>query len=477
MNTQEKYLYLPVEITERELFSKTLIAMETVSRGWSCIIGTKKSLQSSEMSVAGGVVLLKSIIPSESKIINFFRSKGVLVSSLDEEGITHVNMEVITTERYSASTIEMSDVVFLWGDELKNLLLKKYPNHKNKFISTGNPRVDLWRQEFSSLYDSSVQDIKDKYGDYILICSNFGIYNHYLGEDGYLNILKQDMILKSEKDYKFYKGVWDFNRIIFEHFIEILPDLSRRYSDINIIVRPHPSENHQAWHDAVNGLDNVEVVFEGSVTPWLIGARAVLHNGCTTGLEAHLLKQPVIAYRPVQSDTMEIDIPNSVSANAFSKEELFKCIELAIKDPDAFEKNFPDISENHEKLKTIISAIEGPFAYTRIIDQIEKLYGENNKREKTPIEYEDTSKTFKLILKNVILSFLSNKKYLAPFLPGFLNDRVKEYNYGKHKTKSIGKEDVQSIVNKLKQYFPGSSFIVEEYSGSNVAIWLEEKPS
>lgn len=112
---QEKCLYLPVEISERELVSKVLISMEAASRGWSCIIGTKKSLQSSEMSVAGGVVLLKSIIPSESKIINFFRSKGVLVSSLDEEGITHVNMEVITTERYSASTIEMSDVVFFVG--------------------------------------------------------------------------------------------------------------------------------------------------------------------------------------------------------------------------------------------------------------------------------------------------------------------------------------------------------------------------
>ncbi len=55
---------------------------------------------------------------------------------------------------------------------------------------------------------------------------------------------------------------------------------------MTIIVRPHPSENHEKWCEVLPEHEKVIVKHEGNVLPWLMAAQVVIHNSCTTGIEA-----------------------------------------------------------------------------------------------------------------------------------------------------------------------------------------------
>ena len=42
--------------------------------------------------------------------------------------------------------------------------------------------------------------------------------------------------------------------------------------------------------------DNVFVENEGEVVPWILGAKCLIHDHCTTSVEAHMMNIPVINY-------------------------------------------------------------------------------------------------------------------------------------------------------------------------------------
>jgi hypothetical protein len=92
-----------------------------------------------------------------------------------------------------------------------------------------------------------------------------------------------------------------------------------------VIVRPHPSkEDHNFYEAHFSSSDSIVVETSGDVRPWILGSHVVIHNSCTSGVEAALMNQPVIAYKP------KIDVgisnrkslPNNVSEAVDTKSEL-----------------------------------------------------------------------------------------------------------------------------------------------------------
>ena len=71
---------------------------------------------------------------------------------------------------------------------------------------------------------------------------------------------------------------------------------------------------------AFGGLKNVHVISEGSVIPWLIASKFVIHNGCTTAIESFLLEKHVISYRPYVDALYDLDVPNKISLQVFIKD-------------------------------------------------------------------------------------------------------------------------------------------------------------
>jgi surface carbohydrate biosynthesis protein len=314
----KKWFYIPVELKVRELQSKLLLALKSAKAGFVVIIGSKNGLIRRLPFLPRGIFMGFGIVKNYEKLFKKCRKLGHKVVAFDEEGLVFLNEEVYKRYRVSKDTLSNVELFFAWGEVQTDAVLSKAPEAESKVINTGSLRFDLMSPRYRKILDDEVYRIKKKYGPIILINSSFAPCNHFSGTEFYLKALRDKFMMVSPEDETFHKKRIKHMGNIFEGFIEMIPELSRNFRDYKIIVRPHPSENHIVWERSIKGLDNVFMVNEGNVIPWILASSAVIQNGCTTGVEAFFLGRPVIAYRPVTSDEFDIPLPNSLGKSISS---------------------------------------------------------------------------------------------------------------------------------------------------------------
>ena len=71
----------------------------------------------------------------------------------------------------------MIDQMFCFGEEQKKDILSRYPEIKDKVFVTGNPRMNMLNDYYSPLLNNNIGSIREMYGDFILIASNFATAN------------------------------------------------------------------------------------------------------------------------------------------------------------------------------------------------------------------------------------------------------------------------------------------------------------
>jgi len=209
-------------------------------------------------------------------------------------------------------------------------LKKVNPELESRTIAIGNPRFDLLRKEFDPLYKKAHERLLKKWGKYILINTRFVSGNFSrLYRCEYLDFrINQFKILfdrlLSDKEKDFFIKEESYYKKVFKQYTKMLKELSSRFPDLNFILRPHPSEDILNWKEALKNLDNVSVLFDGSVVNWILGASAIIHTGCTTGIEAWALKKPVIIYNPNNERGYQSEFPNKFGIRAKSIIEIDK---------------------------------------------------------------------------------------------------------------------------------------------------------
>jgi CDP-glycerol glycerophosphotransferase (TagB/SpsB family) len=147
--------------------------------------------------------------------------------------------------------------------------------------------------------------------------------------------------------------------------MDLIPRLSHEFEHRNIVVRPHPSEDHDTYRRKFQGTGNVHVVHEGNVIPWLMAADAVIHNGCTTAVEACLLGRPVICYQPYTSELYDIEFPNAMGVRAGTEDELLSFIRTGFdgagrrkeQEQQALKKHIHTVETSHSR--EIVACLAG----------------------------------------------------------------------------------------------------------------------
>ena len=158
---------------------------------------------------------------------------------------------------------------------------------------------------------------------------------------------------------------------IFHRFLSVTEELSLRYPQLTIIVRPHPSEDHRKWNAVARRFPNVKVIHEGDVNPWLLASNLTIHNSCMTGIHAFLLEQPTIAFMPSTSDEFDLFLPNALSTRVDSTDSLFREIDRLL----AGTSNVHLTGRNAQVMiaERYITAMRGQYACDRILDALERL--------------------------------------------------------------------------------------------------------
>ena len=375
-------IYLNLEDAARELDYKLLLALLASSKGHEVIISDQGSIVKGlqRKLLTPGIYHTKSLTPGKIKVLIHSKviNSGCKITSIDEEGgLVDYGYNRFAKIRYSKKTIEQASAVFTWGPEDFKTLKKYYPNQIKKIYMTGSPRVDLWRP---NLFDYWGNKIKNLDKPFLLIPSNFGagvtvqsFYERILirKRGGYLD--REPEMLKKlvERESEQIK--------LIGYFIEAIKYLSNQNKNYHIVLRPHPSESLEAWKLLLEKTPNVSVIADDGVSLWIKNAFAILHNGCTTALEATFFNKPIITYSPFKAKFAR-KLANDLGQNVTSLKELSKKINNIFYKSSKLKKN----KKFNQKLpKILVNKIfvdENETASKKILKIWENIGNENLSR-------------------------------------------------------------------------------------------------
>ena len=374
LSQPRRRLTLPVEILNREFDAKVLLACFAAERGFTVIIGSKREIHLKVGSLPRSIYLAINLSDRNITIDELLNKLGHTIAGGDEEGVVYTAPEVYIKEKVGPVVFKKPELFFAWGPENAHNW-KNYSGYTGAPIHvTGNPRIDLLRPELRSFWSDGVRDIRDRFGHFILVNSNFQKLNNYREGKGLeRQTLENAKIDPSSVDAS-ELGMANHRHTLFQNFQEMVAAVAKAHPERSIVIRPQPSERKETWLQATADCSNVHVVFEGTVVPWLLAADVVIHNSCTTGMESYLLGVPVVAYRPVTSEQFDKKLPNNLSHQAFDLEGLLTLIESLTAgklSPD------PDVSRAQKQLlERHVAAVDGTLAAERIVTVLENFDNE-----------------------------------------------------------------------------------------------------
>ncbi|MFN0193347.1 MAG: surface carbohydrate biosynthesis protein [Aestuariivirga sp.] len=362
-----KILILPAEIYSREFDARLLHGIVALTRGWRVIVGSKALINRAIWRLPRGLYLCQTMTHKRRTTLKLLRRLGYVCVGWDEEGFIYLDRDVYLMRRVSLDTLKHLDSVITWGKQGAEDVGFRSRAIGIEPLPLGNPRFDLVRRDLHALYAAEVEAIRVKYGRFILINTNFSSLNPIVSLHDLKPRKTSDKHPPSEKELRRFASFQEHRRAVLKGFIEDLPKLARKLADVRFIMRAHPGENEELWKNAFAGLANVTVIREGSSVPWLIAADALIHNGCTTAVEAAVIGLTPIAYCPAVSPGEESAVPNPISFRACNLDELEEALQRSMS------RTLPMGNEQTELLSRYLSAVKGDLASAAIMNHFDAL--------------------------------------------------------------------------------------------------------
>jgi surface carbohydrate biosynthesis protein len=444
MTDKKMQLLIPVENQVRELDPKLLLACIAARQGFSSVIGSRRELEFRIDSYPRSIYLSKSMTRRSLIFFRMARKFGHDIVTWDEEALVHLPPETYFSRRLHPEAIKHVSHLFAWGRDNVELwqqyaqLPQDIPIH-----NTGNPRNDMLRPEMHPFYEEEVQALRHRYGDFILVNTNFNHVNAF-GPD--MNLFQP--VKNPDESAKFGRaargmsreyaqGLWDHKQAVFKSFQHLIPKLDQAFPDLNIIIRPHPTERHDVYKDIAARCSRVHVTNEGNVVPWILATRAVLHNGCTTGLESFVMGVPAISYRESVDDIYDngfYRLPNAVSHQCFDFDQLRDMIRQII----AGSLGVADGDERNSLVKRYLSSQDGPLACERMVDVLASSVNDRNDNNK--LSWWDR------LQRRLIADGYHLYKRLKPRLPGSHN----RPEFQRHRYPAISIDTINSKIDRIQ---------------------------
>ena len=409
MNTKgaRASIIIPVENQVRELDPKLLLACIAVQRGFDVIIGSHREIDFRITSFPRSLYLNKSMTERNLKMFRIMKKSGHEILTWDEEALVHLPAETYYSRRLSPVAIRYNSHLFAWGEDNAELW-RQYPDlpPDMPIHVTGNPRSDMLRPELRSFYEPEAEEIRKAHGNFILVNTNFNHVNAFYPAQNLFRPVKKagaepqfgKAAVGMSREYA--EGLRDHKLAVFKTFKQLIPTLEQAFVDHTIIVRPHPTENQQVYKDIAGDCQRVKVTNEGNVVPWLMATDVVIHNGCTTGVEAYMMNVPAVSYRAEIDETYDMGfyrLPNLISHQCFDVDHLLETITKIIKG----ELGAADGDERQALVKQYLAAQDGPLACERIVDVLEKKIERQPVLPKPPLSYRISGRVFAKFINQI----------------------------------------------------------------------------
>jgi surface carbohydrate biosynthesis protein len=373
MRPLPRNLAIPVETLNRELDGKLLLALVASMRGYRPIIGSRTAMHNHLPELPRSIFLSKGVRVGNRLSLKLADLLGHAIVALDEESLVRYNDEALYM-MFDEATFNRPRILFAWGEDNARMWRSFTGYRGAPIVPAGNPRIDMLRPAYRAYYAEDADRLRQRYGPFVLISSNFALVNHFISGFSRFRLASS---APAQRSAELRGGIERHKALLFEAFLGLVPDLARSIAPATLVIRPHPSENDAAWRSAAENCPNVHVVHEGPIVPWLMAASALIQNGCTSAIEAAILETPVISFRPVRSDEFDPPLPFAVSREANSIADV---IAQACHHLSGERSHSPDVTR---ALSGHISSLSERMACERILDAFE-LYGEHLQSAGTP---------------------------------------------------------------------------------------------
>jgi len=363
------HVIIPSESQSREFDAKLLLACELAERGFAAIVGSRNDIHMEIARLPRSIYVGKDVRHSSNRISGILTRLGHVIVALDEEALVYFTHQTYLTARVARPAFQAATALMAWGPDNAEAWRESPYYRGTPIYETGNPRVDMMRPELRAFFAADVDALKQRFGRFILINTNFGTLNHFFPNLTSMKPPERPDLPPQGADWA--TGLAYHRYGIFWAFQKLVPVLAARHPGTAIVVRPHPSENHETWRRVAQGAPNVHVLHEGNVISWLLASQTVIHNGCTTGIEARVLGVQPVAYRPLTSETYDLTLPNSLSHEVFDEDSLLATIDAILE--GRFAEDSAQAEERRSILRRYLSATEGKLAVERVADVVETV--------------------------------------------------------------------------------------------------------
>jgi surface carbohydrate biosynthesis protein len=334
-------LFLPIEVKPREFNSKLFLSAIAAKNGFRCYIGSKPAINKTLNFKNTSAGIYFSNNSKTERELDYYKNKANKYLILDEElSPERKEYTEILAERIWPGSESRIDRYYVVGLNAYKAAKKHFGSMDTVVRLTGWPRVDLWRKNFKKIYSKETNEIKNKYGNFILFSSDFN----------WISKKKINDTIELYKNYgweslKEWVKNEDFENTFneFQIFIKIFKILDDDNSCPLIIIRPHPNDDLVEWERIANLFKRIKVIYKGDISPWMYASSALLHRGCTTGIQAYMAGIPT-GYVVTKEEWIRNNTTYDLSEKLYGNQELIKFCKKAIISkplvPESYSKEF-----------------------------------------------------------------------------------------------------------------------------------------
>lgn len=447
--SQKKTLFLPIETSIRELDYNLILAVMVLNPEVQVLIGQTGVICEEASQRLNGVILGKNFINNDKKrpmtMYKDFQKNGIRLFYLHEEGGPIFNFQSFQDRlnRYiDPNCFSGNDFVLTWGDLDREHYLEQIDSGLCNIVKVGTPRFDLGKKKYSALYQQEVEELKKQYGKIILFNTNFES-NNYLGKG---RVIINNAVASSDREMiNQYIGQITHENDVYSNFIRLINELSQRYPDYSIVLRPHPSEEDSAYSSILEHIPNAHVTREGSLVSWFRASDCLIAHYCTTMMEAYLTGTPVINFKPVHDLRYQIPEMDAISKTCVNNEEVFEFID------DLKSSKYPSIMdlELMKKLRGRIANYEEGFdSFQVLCDLLSKSLAECDYTIEIPHKKPVREKlgSLKQNIKNTIKDCLINRLNVS-------SEKNAGYKHSMQKLFGFNPEAIDQKLRVMEQIF------------------------
>lgn len=354
-------LYLPIEVKPREAHAKLFLAAKAAERGWQAVLGREREVRTAAGTGPSGALILGSILAADE--LRRYRARGHRIAILGEESIVYYGGRDYCERRIHRDGLALSDVLLVVGERNAADLRTYRPESTEKIAITGNPRFDIVMPKLRTYFANEATPMREKFGRFLLVNTNFGPVNHVKQTSAeILASLERRGLVKDANHADFLRAWHDYKRTQLAALKPVLAEIARSKRYDHVVVRPHPTENHETWKAWADPM-GIAVHFQGSANSWMLAATDMLHTGCTTAVEGALLDLPMTSFVPIPGHEM-LNQADEISAQVATAADFMTL---------AGQPKAARLAEQKLRVQSIVANTDPPLAADRVLDTLDRL--------------------------------------------------------------------------------------------------------